>query len=183
MSPRRPGPGPPTRGAAGRPCGMEMPGAEEGAMPGGREAGAREDQPRRGGGWPRSQGRGLGPLGIDGSWRRREVIRFPPASRCSLRGWRRDGERRPRVLRSQTWVAGGPGSWGEGTCEVVEVNSCWREKKIKSGGSRGAAAQRKAGCSRSSCTECRGGLACSPRRSLGFPFVVCLQRWLVSAER
>lgn len=56
---------------------------------------------------------------------------------------------------------------------MVEVNSCWGEKKIKSGGSRGAAAQREAGCSRSSCTECGDGLARSPRWSLGFPFVVC----------
>lgn len=166
---RWPGPGPRARGAAGKPCGMEMPGTEEGAMPGGREGRAREDQTRRGGGWPRSQGRGLGPLGIDGSGK-------SPGFRCSLRGRRRGGERRPRAQRFQTWVLGRGDARGGGGQFVLGGN-------IKSGGSRGAAARREAGCSRSSCTECRDGLARSPRGSLAFPFVVCLQRWLVSAWR
>lgn len=41
---------------------MEMPGAEEGAMPGGREGGPREDQILWGEGWPRSLGCGLARL-------------------------------------------------------------------------------------------------------------------------
>lgn len=140
---------------------------------GGRDA---RRQGREGPGGPDRAGRGV--ASVPGTrpgpaWYRRlrKVTGFPPASRCSLRGRRRDGERRPRALRFQTWVAGGPASWGEGTREVVEVDSCWGGKKIKSGGSRGAVARREAGCSRSlSCTECRDGLARSPRRSLGFPF-------------